>query len=94
LARGLSGMRVSGRGRPTQEPIGSRPAITGIVTTQVIGDTGNGPGIAMTTSAGSTMTAGCTVVGTGATAMTKGPPLTRSAGDARASITLGGAQNG
>ena len=75
-ARGLSGIQVSGRARRTQAPIGSRRGITKIVTIQVIGDTGNGAGIAMTTSAGSTMTAGCTVVGTGATGTTKGRPLT------------------
>jgi hypothetical protein len=77
--RGLFGMRVSGRARRTQEPIGPRPAITEIVTIQVIGDTGNGDGTAMTTSTGSTMTAGCTVVGTGATGTTKARPLTGSA---------------
>ena len=79
-------MQVSGRARRTQEPIGSHPAITRIVTIQVIGNTGNG--------GGSTMTAGCTVVGPGATATTKVDRDGKRRGYSRIYNPNEGAQNG
>src|SRR5690348_3338589 len=77
------GTPASGHARRMPAPIGSPRGITNIATIPAIGNVGNGTGTTMTTSAGSIMTAGGTVVGTSTT-------TTISAGRKRALTGAGG----